>query len=53
MHLFSGPIDIEARAQEALTAKPHAVSNRSQVAELNERVTKLESEVAELRSLLS
>lgn len=53
MHLFSGPIDIEAKAQEALTAKPHAVSNQSQVAELNERVTKLESEVAELRALLS
>jgi uncharacterized protein YceH (UPF0502 family) len=53
MHLFSGPIDIAARAQEVLTAKPHTVSNQSQVAELNERVTKLESEVAELKALLS
>jgi uncharacterized protein YceH (UPF0502 family) len=53
MHLFCGPIDIAARAQEVLTAKPHTVSNQSQVAELNERVTKLESEVAELKALLS
>ena len=53
MHLFSGPIDIEARAQKVLAAKPHAVSNQNQVAELSERVTKLESEVAELKALLS
>ena len=53
MHLFSGPIDIEARAQMVLAAKPHAVSNQSQVDELSERVTKLESEVAELKALLS
>jgi uncharacterized protein YceH (UPF0502 family) len=53
MHLFSGPIDIAARAQEVLTAKPHTVSNQSQVVELNARVTKLESEVAELKALLS
>jgi len=53
MHLFSGPIDIEARAQKVLAAKPHAVSNQNQVAELSERVTKLESEVAELKVLLS
>jgi len=53
MHLFSGPIDIEARAQKVLAAKPHAVSNQSQFDELSERVTKLESEVAELKVLLS
>jgi len=53
MHLFSGPIDIEAQAEVALAAKPHAVSGRSQVAELSERVAKLEDDVAELKSLLS
>jgi len=53
MHLFSGPIDIEARAQEVLTAKPHAVSSQGQVSELNERVAKLEKEVAELKARLS
>ena len=53
MHLFSGAIDIEARAEAALAAKPHAVSGGSQVAELSERVARLEEDVAELKALLS
>ncbi len=53
MHLFSGPIDVEARAQEVLAAKPHVASSQSQVAELSERVARLEAEVAELKTLLS
>jgi uncharacterized protein YceH (UPF0502 family) len=53
MHLFSGPIDIEARAQEVAVAKPSAGSGHRSIAELSERVTKLEEEVAELKALLS
>jgi hypothetical protein len=53
MHLFSGPIDIEARAQELVAAKPSAGSGQRSIAELSERVTKLEEEVAELKALLS
>jgi len=53
MHLFSGPIDVEARAEAALVAKPRAASGRSQVAELSERVAKLEEDVAELKALLN
>ena len=52
MHLFSGPVDIEARAEAALAAKPQAISSRNQVAELSERVAQLEEDVAELRALL-
>ena len=53
MHLFSGPVDIEAHAREARAAKPLAVSTQSNVTELTERIEKLEAEVAELKSLLS
>ena len=53
MHLFSGPVDIEAHAREARAAKPLAASTQSNVAELTERIEKLEAEVAELKSLLS
>ena len=53
MHLFSGPVDVEARAEAALAAKPQAASSRNQVAELSERVAQLEQDVAELKALLS
>ncbi len=49
MHLFSGPIDVEAYASEAKTAAPPAASRRNDVAELTERVDKLEAELAELK----
>ncbi len=52
MHLFSGPVDVEAHAEQALAAKPVAGSAASNIAELSERVEKLEAEVAELKSLL-
>lgn len=52
MHLFSGPIDIEAHASRALAAKPAGSSGRAGVTELAERVSKLEAEVAELKALL-
>ena len=53
MHLFSGPVDVETRNSEQLPARPAGSRNRSDVAELTERVEKLEREVAELKSLLS
>jgi uncharacterized protein YceH (UPF0502 family) len=51
MHLFSGPVDIEAHVAEASAAKP-ASSPRGGVAELTERVERLEAELAELKEQL-
>jgi uncharacterized protein YceH (UPF0502 family) len=49
MHLFGGPIDIEAHQSQAkATASPDRVS----VSELAERVRQLESDVAELKKYL-
>jgi uncharacterized protein YceH (UPF0502 family) len=53
MHLFCGPIDVEAYASRVVTASPSAGSGHSLVAELSERVSKLEVEVAALKELLS
>lgn len=53
MHLFCGPIDLESYASQARAAKPPAASAQSNVAELTERIEKLEAEVAELKILLS
>jgi len=52
MHLFSGPVDTEAHAERALTAKPRGSSGRSSVAELEQRVASLEAEVAAIREQL-
>lgn len=49
MHLLSGPIDLEAHASQAQTARP---SERVSVSELTERVSRLEAEVAELKEQL-
>lgn len=49
MHLFGGPIDIEAHASQA---KASGASERVSVAELAERVRQLESDVAELKKQL-
>lgn len=46
MHVFCGPIDIDAYATQAKVARP---SERVSVSELARRVSKLEAEVAELR----
>ena len=51
MHLFSGPVDIEAHAAQASAARP-AASPRGGVAELTERVERLEAELAELKEQL-
>jgi len=53
MHLFSGPIDVEAYAGQARAAKSSVASAQSNVAELTERIERLEAEVAELKNLLS
>ena len=53
MHLFSGPIDVEAYASQTRAAKSSAGSVQSSVAELTERIDRLEAEVAELKLLLS
>ncbi|MDH3578474.1 MAG: DUF480 domain-containing protein [Gammaproteobacteria bacterium] len=49
MHLFSGPVDLEAHASQATAAKPAPSSERVSVAELAERVSSLEFELAELK----
>ncbi len=51
MHLFSGPVDVEAHVAKASAAKP-APSSRGSIAELTERVERLEAEVAELKEKL-
>ncbi len=53
MHLFSGPVDIEAHVANARNVRSSAGSSRDEVAELKKRVESLESEVAKLKSLLS
>ena len=53
MHLFCGPIDVDEYASQAAVPKLSAGSGHSSVAELSERVSKLEEEVAELKELLS
>lgn len=50
MHLFCGPVDAEAHAARAATAA--TTGPRTSVAELEDRVEKLETEVAQLRELL-
>ena len=53
MHLFSGPVDVEAHAVHAQAAKPTGSSERANMSELVERVSKLEAEVAELKAQLN
>ncbi len=53
MHLFSGPVDLEAHASQAQTAKPTAPAGRVSVTELAERVDRLEAEVARLTEQLN
>ena len=52
MHLFGGPIDLEADADTARSVAPAGAVQRSSVAELTERVAQLEVEVAELKKML-
>lgn len=52
MHLFCGPVDVEAYAALAESTKSARPSSRSNVAELEERVERLEAEVARLKAQL-
>lgn len=52
MHLFSGPVDVEAYVAEAQTTKSDSSSSRTSVHDLEERVERLEGEVARLKALL-
>ena len=52
MHLFSGPIDVEAHASQAKAAMATGSSERVSVSELTQRVSRLEAEVAELKAQL-
>ena len=51
MHLFCGPVDVEAHVTAAVAAKPAAL-RRDGIAELTERVDRLEAELAELKAQL-
>lgn len=52
MHLFNGPVDIDAHAAAAEASRPAAPAQRGGVAELSERVDRLEAELAELKEQL-
>jgi len=53
MHLFSGPVDIEAHVSAAREAGPGPSSSRVNYVELEQRVRRLEEEIAELRQQLA
>ena len=52
MHLFCGPVDMQAHAEKAQSDSGSDSPARTSMAELAQRVTNLEAEVAELRELL-
>lgn len=52
MHLFSGEIDVEALASQAQVQADVKSAARVDTAELAERVSRLEAEVAQLKALL-
>ena len=52
MHLFSGPIDLEAHAAASQAENSTRSSARTNVSDLEQRVSNLEAEVAELKNLL-
>lgn len=53
MHLFSGPIDIEAHRVQAQTAAASTSPARAHLTDLTDRVERLEEEVAELKRRLT
>ena len=53
MHLFSGPVDVEAHASQAHERAARGAPARHSVAELEERISQLEAEVAAIKAKLS
>ena len=53
MHLFCGPVDVEAHASEAREAAAARPIRQTGASELEQRVSKLEADVAELKQLLN
>ena len=52
MHLFSGPVDVEAHISEARDRRSDSSRDRHSVAELAERISQLEAEVAAIKAKL-
>ncbi len=52
MHLFGGPVDVEAHVAEAREIRTPVAGGRESVAALCERVDRLEAELAELKKQL-
>ncbi len=52
MHLFSGPIDVDAHASQAQAEMATGTSDRANVSELAQRISRLEAEVAEIKEQL-
>lgn len=52
MHLLGGEVDVEALARQAADAGPERESPRTALAQLEQRLSALEAEVAELRARL-
>jgi uncharacterized protein YceH (UPF0502 family) len=52
MHLFSGPIDIDALASAMPSASPSATFEQASLSDLTQRVSQLEAEVTELKEQL-
>ncbi len=52
MHLFSGPIDVEAHSSQAQAVMATGTSERVSVSEPAQRVSRLEAEIAELKDQL-
>lgn len=49
MHLFSGPVDVEAHVSRDRQKRPGGSRERHSVAELEERISRLEAEVAAIK----
>ncbi len=51
-HLFSGPVDVEEYARHAEATKSAATPSRTSVAELEERISRLEAEIDQIKQRL-
>ena len=53
MHLFCGPVDVQVQASKASHGNTDEPSRRTSIAELEQRIIDLETEVEKLKQLLS